>query len=190
MTGKISARRSFAGGVAFAAIAALALPVSVLGLSPFVGYASALSLHLLASSVGYLVWLAPSRQHALGAAVLAGIGIPLLWCLWPGSARDALAWNAVACAVVVAMVRSLHSFRARPVRALALEGMLGSLGACLAMLLVGPTLLSQAAALWGYLLVQSLHALVPGVRVRWPGDGARDPFDRASARLRRLLDDV
>lgn len=190
MTGTRSPRRTFGGSVIFAAVAALALPFDVLALSPWLGHASALSLHLLLTAIGYLLWLAPTRQHGLGAAAMGGVGILALWWLGPAQYPLATSWHALSCAFVLALVRSVHYFRARPMRALALELVLGLLGACLVALLAGSTLPSQAAALWGYLLVQSLYTLVPGARIRWSTDGARDPFERASARLRRLLDEV
>jgi hypothetical protein len=189
MDGIRKPRQSFRGGVVFAAFAAIALPITVLALAPRFGYSTAISLHLLLTAASYMLWLAPTRQHGLGGTAIGLVAIGVLWWAGPSHAPTQLAWHALSCAAVVSAVRSVHYFRTHPVRALVLELVLAVGGLMMVALLVGSSLLSQAAALWGYLLVQSLYTLAPGGRVRGSSDAASDRFDRASARLRRLLDE-
>lgn len=186
-THRQSPRRTLTGGIVFAALAALSYLAAVLALGPVWSYQTVVMLHLGVTAVGYLAWLAPTRGHALGGALVAALAIPLLSWLGRSGAPVGLAWHALVCATVVALVRGLVFFRARPLRTLAVEVVLGVLGMALAVLLGGPTLVAQASAIWGYLLVQSLYPLVPGLAIRGGGRPDADPFDRATARLRGLL---
>jgi hypothetical protein len=50
--------------------------------------------------------------------------------------------------------------------------------------------LGQAASLWAFALVSSLYFLVPARSRAGRGDEIGDPFERASERIRGLLDGV
>lgn len=181
---------SFWQALVFAALAAALLPgVAILG-GPLVGGWSAVSLYLVALTCVHAVATAPSRRLAaagLGANALAAV--LLLALVGGGSAAKAMQL-AVGCAVLVAFTRSLLYTRSRPLRTLVLEIALSGGGLLLARTLAGPSPLELAAALWAYLLVQSFHALAPGIERRAHPVGQGDPFERARERLHGLLEDA
>jgi len=184
----VEARR-FVRSLAFAAGAALALPAVQLALAPGLGAQRTLALQLLATAVLYVAAIAPGRRQAWAGGLAAfGCGLALLWAVGT-QGRHALVEIAIGCALIVSVSRSVAFYGARPARALVLEVVLTGAGLLTARFLAGPGVLAMAAALWGYLLVQSLFFLAPGVRLRPDGEGG-DPFERARARLDALLDEI
>lgn len=181
---------SFWGSLVFAAVAAAALPAALLALGPFFGDARVVALYLVGTATGYSAWLAPSRRQAVAGALFTALLGGGLLVLLPGFGRHALAELAIGCALLVAVCRSVLFYRSRPLRGLLLECALTLAGLLTARLLAGPGPLSMAAALWGYLLVQSLFCLAPGLRVRSSTTRSGDPFERARARLKTLLEET
>jgi hypothetical protein len=182
-------RPAFGRGVVVAALAAIALPGCVLLAAPVLGFWLAVTTCLTAIAILYAAWLAPDRRTRALTLVFAGISGAALLALTGGGSAGAARDVAIGAALIIAVSRSLLQYRARPLRTAFLELALSGGGLLLAALLAGHSLLSLAAALWGYLLVQSFFLLAPGIL---PGRGERvpgDPFDLASARLERLFEE-
>ena len=179
--------RHFGGSLLFAAAAGLAAYPLALVLVPWVGWAHtaapvfALAVALYAA--GLLRGAGGRCATALGmgalavALGLAGAGLPSL---------------AVSLGAALALVRSGFAGPAstRPLRALAVELVLGT--AALGMLLLfdrgspGAT----AFAVWAYFLVQSAHPLVGGRTRERSAAPQPDPFDEARRHAERLLEGV
>jgi len=174
----------FGGSLVFSALAAACLPAAWLLLGPVMGRFDAIALTVVATSSLYLVGIAPSLRRGIPVALAAG-GVGLVVLCFAHSLREV----AIASAVIVAVARSGVLYRARPLRALALELGLTMGGLGLAGFLAGRGPLELALALWGYLLVQSCFFLVAGVHERAPVTGPDDPFDRARIRLLSLLEE-
>ena len=177
---------SFGRSAVFAAGAAAAAPVVWLGLGPVIGVADAFSLLWVATIAVYVAGIAPAPHRGLaagaGALVLGG-----LLSIFAASAAQVALLSALA----LAIFRSGLLYRARPLRAIALESALGLGGLALAALAQGPGLpgpLGAAFGLWSFLLVQSTFFLVGGIRRR-ERDPDRDPFELARSRLLGLLED-
>lgn len=182
--------RSFGACLGFAAVAAVSLPVLLLLGGPLFGTATVLAFYMVAVASTYVSWIAPSRRLALlgGAGTLLG-GL-MLCLLVPGSGAYSLTLLAIGCAGSVSLARTGVFYGARRARALALELVLTVGGLWLARFLGGPGMLAMAAAMWGYLLVQSFYAIAPGLKTRRGSGTGVDGFERARARLDRLLEEV
>jgi hypothetical protein len=139
--------------------------------------------YLLGIAVLYAAGLATQPRAALGAAAAGAALAALLWLLPLG-----LPGTVVGAAAIVAWLRSGLLYRARPLRAVATEAVLGLGGLALAAFLASgrPLVLTLGLGVWGYFLVQSVFFLVGGVSPR-RAEGPQDPFDRARAELLALL---
>lgn len=174
---------SFGRSLAFAALAAAGLPVAVTFAGALFGGEGAARLYVLAAAGAYSVGLCPDRSRRVAAfafAVFAGMILALL----PFDLRD----TAIGAAGIVAFARSVLLPGARTLRAFAIEAALGAAGLATAAWFARGGLLALCLAIWGYFLVQSGYFLI-GARGPSAGETARDPFDRARARLQRLLED-
>lgn len=175
----------FTRSVCFGAGAAIGLVFTLHLAAPLAGTADTLAFYLAASLVAYAVLIGSTpRRSALNAvAALAGAaGVALL-------ASD-LAGLAIGLSLVLGVIRSGLEPSMRPARALVVETLLGFAALGFASWIGSPGWLGLAAALWGYLLVQSLYFLVPGRGrgrdVAAPGD----PFERAREHIVGLLEEV
>jgi hypothetical protein len=174
----------FARSLAFGALAAAGLPVAVTFAGALLGAESAARLYLITAASIYSIGLCPDRSRraaALAFAALAGGILALL----PLDVRA----TAVAAAGMIAFVRGVLLAQGRTLRAFALEAVFGATGlAAAAHLASRAGLFELCLAIWGYFLVQSGWFLMGG-RGTDAGEPARDPFDRARARLERLLEE-
>jgi hypothetical protein len=190
MTAPASSRDRFRGALVIAAAAALTLPGTLLVLGPFVGRPCAFALHWLGITAAHVAWLAPGRRRAVcRAAGVLGLGAAGLTVAALAALPVVVAAPGVA-AVALAVARGGRRVRAGSLRALLVEGGLGLAALALVGLVQGPSLVSAAAASWGFWLVQSVHPLLPG-----PGPGGdvretSDAFERAAARLESLLEEA
>ena len=166
--------RHFGGSLLFAAAAGLAAYPLALLLVPWVGWA-----HTTAPVFSLAVALYTAglfRRPGARATAALGMGAFALALATAGAGLSSLA---VSLGAALALARSGVAAPVRPLRALAVEIVLGT--AALAMLLLfghgGPG--ATAFAVWAYFLVQSVHPLVGG-RGR-EGEGVRqlDPFEEA-----------
>jgi hypothetical protein len=173
----------FGPSLLFAAAAAAGWLVVAALVAPALGLARSLELFAVASGAVYLVGIAPTRRGALAAGgVGSALGAIALWLpLGPAT-------TAIAAATIVAVCRSALLYRARPLRGIALEVVLGVAGLALAGFLAGGGATSLGLAVWGYFLVQSGFFLAGGVSRRAFGEPEVDPFDQARARLTALLE--
>lgn len=188
MTRRGTGRMEWTGSLCLAFAAAVTLPATVLVLGPALGRSDAIALHWVFAAAAYAITLAPTARRALGAGVfvlVAGAGLVRAI----GATAPGTAW-VLGIAVLVGSTRSVILFRATPVRGLVAEFAIGIGAALLAALLAGPSMLASMAAIWGFWLAQSVHALLPGLRAQGSADGAVDPFERAISRLTGLLDDA
>ena len=183
---------SFFGGVIFAASAAGLLPAVMFALGPQLRRwrdACGVPHRMHGSLRGMDRANAMDRRSVEGsAALLAG---SFLVTLLP-DVQQPITGDAVARMRTDRLrlpKRDLLRRAARPARSSSSAGSLLQ-GLLLARLVSADGVLSLAAALWSYLLVQSLFALVPGRRLRRAQRERGDPFDRAVSRLQGLLDDV
>ncbi len=157
----------------------------------FLGWRLAFASALLLAAVAYLLGVArrpTSGIAAAGATGLCGLGLLLL-----GATGSELA---VALAALIGLFRSglLYSDRGDGAsgfaRRFALEaGLLGA-GLALGAYLLHGSLFPEAAALWGFFLVQSaffLFAPAAAGRSRESEPREIDPFERACRRARALL---
>lgn len=179
--------RHFGGSLVFAAAAGLAAYPLALLLVPWVGWA-----HTTAPIFGLAVALyTAGLLRGPGARVAAALGMGALG-LALAAAGAGLASFAVSLGAALALVRSGFAARtpAGPMRALAVEGVLGS--AALGMLLLfgggGPG--ATAFAIWAFFLVQSAYPLVGGRGGERRPASEPDPFDEARRHAERLLDGV
>jgi hypothetical protein len=174
---------SFARSLVFAALAAAGLPVAVTFAGALIGAEGAARLYLIAGAGIYAVALCHDRSRrvaALAFAAFAGAVLALL----PLDLRA----TAVGAAGIVAFVRGIVLAEGRTLRALAIEAVFAAAGLAAAAHFARGGLFALCLALWGYFLVQSGWFLIGG-RAAGAGEPARDPFDRARARLERLLED-
>ncbi len=174
---------SFGRSLVFAALAAAGLPVAVTFAGALFGNEGAARLYLIAAAGAYTIGSCGDRSHrvaALAFAAFAGVVLALL----PLDLRA----TAVGAAGLVAFARCVLLPDARTLRALAIEAVLGAAGLAAAAHFARGGLLALCLAVWGYFLVQSGYYLIGGSTLR-AGAAARDPFDRARARLQRLLED-
>jgi hypothetical protein len=173
----------FARGVAFAALAAAGLPVAVMFAGALFGAEGAARLYLIAAAGIYAIGLCTDRSRRFAALALAAFAGALL-ALLPLDLRA----TAIGAAGIVALARGVLLAEGRPLRALAIEVVLGVAGLAAAAHFARGGLFALCLALWGYFLVQSSYFLIGG-RPAHAGGAAQDPFDRARARLVRLLED-
>jgi hypothetical protein len=173
---------SFARSLAFAALAAAGLPVAVTFAGALFGAEGAARLYAIGAAGVYAIGLCPDRSRRVGAltfAAFAGAILALLPLDLPATAIGA--------AGIVALVRGMLLAEGRHLRALAIEAVFGAAGLAAAAHFARGGLLALCLAIWGYFLVQSGWFLI-GSRGAGAGEIARDPFDRARARLERLLE--
>jgi hypothetical protein len=175
---------SFGRSLVFAALAAAGLPVAVTFGGPIFGGSAAARSYLIAAAGIYAIGLCPDRSRraaALATAVLVGVILALL----PLDLRA----TAVGAAGMIAFVRGVVLANGRrPLRALASEVVFAAAGLAAAAHFARGGLVALCLAIWGYFLVQSGWFLI-GDGAVGPGVLERDPFDRARARLLRLLED-
>jgi len=188
---------SFGRSLVFAALAAAGLPVALTFAGALFGGEAAARLYLIGAASIYSIGLCADRSRRLAAfafAALAGMVLALL----PLDLRA----TAIGAAGIVAFVRGVLLADARTqvprseakpsevawARALAIEAVFGAAGLAVAAWFARGGLLALCLAIWGYFLVQSGAFLIRGHTLRG-GETARDPFDRARARLQRLLED-
>jgi hypothetical protein len=172
----------FGRTLAFAALAAAGLPVAVTFAGPIFGAEGATRLYLIAAAGIYAVGLCADRSRRAAALALAAFAGTLLAVL-PLDLRA----TAVGAAAIVALARgALHADR--PLRACTIEIALGAAGLAAADHFARGGLFALCLAVWGYFLVQSSWFLI-GRRGPRAGEAAQDPFDRARARLVRLLEE-
>jgi hypothetical protein len=174
---------SFTRSLAFAALAAAGLPVAVTFAGALFGAESAARLYALAAAGVYAIGLCPDRGRRVAALAFVAFAGAIL-ALLPLDLRA----TAVGAAGIVALVRGALLAEGRPLRALAIEAVFGAAGLAAAAHFARGGLFALCLAFWGYFLVQSGWFLIGG-RAAGAGEMARDPFDRARARLVRLLED-
>jgi len=174
----------FGRTLVFGALAAVALPATLVLGAPLFGVAATLRGFVVAIAVAYVLVLARdvTGRVAAVAAAAALAGILLLLPL-------GLAATAVGAAGLVALCRSGLLHRGGVLRALAVEGGLAAAALAVAGLLAGRGAVSLALAVWGFFVVQSAFFLV-GRGEAGRADAAPDPFEQARARLLRLLGDA
>lgn len=173
---------SFAGSLVFAALAAAGLPVAVTFAGALFGAEPTVRLYAIGAAGAYAIALVPDRSRrvaALAFAVFAGAILAVL----PLGLRD----TALGAASIVAFARGVLLARNHPLRALAIEIVLGVAGLAAAAHFARGGLLALCLAVWGYFLVQSGWFLIGASA--GAGERERDPFERARARLQRLLED-
>lgn len=167
------------------AVAALSLPLTVLGLGHSLGAETALALHAVAVTAAYLACLAPGAGNRVAVfAIVSLLGAGVWMVAGPPHTGSVLI------GLAVAAVRSGWLFPRNTLRALALEaGVLvaaSATAACLLPLFPSP-LVGAAVATWGWFVAQSFFFLVgdplPAAR---PSRG--DAFERAAGELEKLLD--
>jgi len=182
--------RSFWASLGFAALASATLPALLLAFEPVFGTGTVVGVYLVATTAAYVAWIAPTGRHSVGAGIATLLAGTLLLMLLPSVTSASLVQLAIGCSLLVSVCRSGLFYRSRPLRAIVLETVLTLGGLLAARFLAGPSALAMAAGLWGYLLVQSLFCLAPGVRARSVDAAKQDPFEQARARLDRLLDEL
>ena len=172
---------SFGASVAFALGSALLLPAFWLGLAPLLGGATALSIYLAGVAVVYVTGLGRRNGLRWWAAGLTACGAVALLTL-----STSLVGLAIGAALLVAGGRAML-FASRPLRQLAIEALLATVGLAAAASVAGSGPISIAFALCAYLLVQSGFFLIAEAAAPRVGD-PEDGFERARDRLLRLLD--
>ncbi len=190
MTNRRTRRVEWTGSLCLAFAAAVSLPATVLVVGPILGRSNAIALHWVLVAVSYVVWSAPTIRKSIGAGafvLLSGAG--LLAAIGGGPGAPGTGWL-IAVAVLVGLCRSVILQHVDPVRGWIAESVIGVGASLLAAFLAGTSIVAAMAAIWGFWLVQSLHALLPGLRMRGCAEGSVDPFERAMARLTGLLDDA
>ncbi len=184
----MSGDRRLAWSIALAALAAGALPATLMLGAGRLGTGAALALHLLGTAAGAAAVSASRWRGSVGRA----LGVLLVGCAALAIVPDATGRGLVALAVLLAGVLAaqralLHAGRRR-VRRLVVEGLLLIAGLALAGFLVGPSPISWAFALWGFLLIHALHPLFMGAPRPRRGPSGTDPFEAARHRLEQLLE--
>ena len=173
----------FGRSLVFAALAAAGLPVAVTFAGALLGGEEAARLYAIAAAGIYAVGLCPDRSRRAAAIAFAAFAGAIL-ALLPLDLRA----TAVGAAGIVAFVRGALLAEGRSLRrALAIELVFGAAGLFAAAHFARGGLLALCLAIWGYFLVQSGWFLIGGRTDA--AEPARDPFDRARARLQRLLED-
>jgi hypothetical protein len=175
---------TFSGSLAFGAIAALASVAYLVAVRPFLGIALSMSTFCVAAIVAYLVATAPTMARGIRIGFLAGIlgGATLVFT--PSTTTAIL--GAV---VLLGVMRSGFLFRTRPGRALVVELSLLAGGLFLANALAGAGSLGFAMGVWCFFLVQSVYFLLGGIDGRSEATPVIDPFEEASLRATRLMED-
>jgi hypothetical protein len=173
----------FGRSLAFAALAAAGLPVAVTFAGVLFGGGGAARLYVLTAACLYVTGLCADRGRRVAAFACAAFAA-LILALLPLDLRA----TAVGAAAVVALVRGVLVAGSRSVRTLVIEVALGAAGLAVAAWFARGGLLALCLAIWGYFLVQSGYFLI-GARGVSAGSPEQDPFDRARARLLRLLED-
>jgi hypothetical protein len=174
---------SFSRSILFAAVAGLGLVPAMLLASRFVSQQTALCAYLTGIVALYLAVMAPrwAQGFRVGSvALVAGAGVAAM--------APTLFWVAAGLALLLSVGRSVFLYQTKPGRAVVAEGGLALVGLGVAYLLIGPSWISVALALWAFLLVQSVFFLVGGVHERDPEADGRDPFDVARARVIEIVD--
>lgn len=173
---------SFGGSLVFATAVALLLPAFWLGLAPVLGGRTAISIYLLGVAVVYVTGLGKQSPLRWWVAALVSCGAAALLALCASFA--ALATGA---ALLVSAGRALL-FAVRPMRSLAIEALLTSVGLLAAASVAGAGAISIAFGLCAYLLVQSAFFLI-GAGTKPRIAEPEDRFDQARDRLLGLLDE-
>jgi hypothetical protein len=174
---------SFARSAAFAALAALGWIPWLLVSAPLLGGAAARVLYLVAVTALYAGGLASSPpRRASVTVVVALVGTALAF------VTSGLSELCIALAALLGTARSGVLHRARPIRAVAIEGTLVVGGLLFGRFLAGGTPLGMALALWGFFLVQSCFFLVGGARTRALDPNRGDPFEEVVARATEVLE--
>ena len=174
---------SFVRSLAFAAFAAAGLPVAVTFAGALLGAEGAARLYLIGAASLYAIGLCSDRSRRVAALAIAAFAGAIL-ALLPLDLRA----TAVGAAGIVAFARGVVLVERRTLRALAIEAVFAVAGLAAAAHFARGGLFALCLALWGYFLVQSGWFLIGGGAAS-AGESARDPFDRARARLLRLLED-
>ena len=188
---------SFARSLVFAALAAAGLPVAVTFGGALFGAETAVRLYAIGAAGAYAIALCPDRSRRVAALAFAAFAGAIL-ALLPLDLRD----TAIGAAGIVAFARGVLLAQGRTqvsrsdtkpseghwARAIAIEIVFGAAGVAAAGHFARGGLFALCLAIWGYFLVQSGWFLIGG-RGTWAAEGERDPFERARARLQRLLED-
>ena len=173
----------FARSAGFAAVATATWIVwYVLG-APILGGRNALNLYLVLLATAYALLLDANFVRRIGVAAAT-----FVVALFVALVTRTPAELCIALAALLGALRSGLLYRRSCARAVAIEGLLLGAGLLFARFLAGPTIVSTALAIWGFLLVQSVFFLVGGVRVRERAAAQQDPFDAAHERACSLLD--
>jgi hypothetical protein len=168
----------------FGAVAALGSVAYLVAMRPWLGASLALSSYCVATVVLYIVAIAPNWSRGIRIGLLAGaLGAATL--AFAPSATVAV----LGASVLLGLMRSGFVFRARPGRALLIELGLLAGGLLLANALAGTGSLGLAMAIWGFFLVQSGYFLLGGIGERSESEPDIDPFEQASVRAIRLMED-
>ena len=157
--------------------------------APSIGSWNVLAFHLAACTVAYAALIGRVPRTSLRNAMVASIGSAAVLVLARG-AHVGMGEVAIGLTCVVALVRSGLASESRRVRSLVVEAVLGGTSLVFAAWLATPGWLGSAAALWGYVLVQSLYFLIPRSRESSRGETEGDPFDRARDRLLAMLEEA
>lgn len=178
------------GSLWLALAAAATLPATVLVLGPLAGRGTAIALHWVFVATAYVAWIAPTPRRSLAVAgfVLAA-GVALIAALGPGAVAPGSA-TVIGVAALIGLARHVVLHRIALVRGLAVEFALGGGAALLAGLFAGSSILGGMAAIWAFWLIQSVHALLPELRLRGAHDETVDSFEQAISRLEGLLEDA
>jgi hypothetical protein len=183
-------RVRFAGSLWLALAAAATLPATVLVLGPLAGRNTAIAVHWVVVATAYAGWIAPTLRRSLAAMGFVLVaGVALIAAVGPGLAAPGPA-TVIGVAALAGLARSVILYRIALVRGLVVEFALGGSAALLAGLFSGSSILAAMAAIWGFWLIQSVHALLPGLRFRGSTDGSVDAFEQAMSRLEGLLEDA
>jgi len=174
---------SFGRSLVFAALAAAGLPAAVTFAGTVFGSEEAARLYLIGAASIYAIGLCGDRSRRVAAFVASAFAGMILASL-PLDLRA----TAIGAAGIVAFTRGVLLPESRSLRAFACEAVLAAAGLAAAAWFARGGLLALCLACWGYFLVQSGYFLF-GVNARNGGAPPRDPFDRARARLLRLLED-
>jgi hypothetical protein len=181
--------QSFSKSLVFGGMAAVALFFTQQLLAPILGSGNVLTLYLAGILVTYAAWIGMGLREKMTNALIASLGAITVFIMTSG-----IGGVAIGLTLVLALVRTGLASETRTARALCAEGTLG-LGALLfADHLASPGWLGDAAAIWGFALVQSLYFLLPVGEKSSAGQGAsagtRDPFERAREQILSLLEEA
>lgn len=190
MTSARDERMRFGGSLVLAGTMAVALPATVLMFAPSIGRDSAIGLHWAVAGAAWVAWLAPGLRKSVAAGALALlVGVALTRVVGVAHAAPGVAVVVVMAGLLAAM-RSGVVRRAPWSRVFFCEIAIGAAAVAMAQWLAGPSLLEAMAALWGFFLVQSVFGLWPGLEPGRREGRHGDGFERAAARLTRLLEEA